>query len=191
MVALSGLEVFLRRAPEVVRGQRIGLVTSAAAVDRDLRLSVDRLWEAAPPDAGGEGEGPGAWRLARLFGPEHGVRGDVPAGGEAPDGVDGPTGLPVSSLYGAQLKPTAAMLEDVDVLVVDLQDVGVRFYTYQVTLAGCLEAGAAHGRPVVVLDRPNPIGGVLVEGPSWWRGPCSSRATSPSSGVGGSPSATG
>ncbi|MGH2353958.1 MAG: exo-beta-N-acetylmuramidase NamZ family protein [Chloroflexota bacterium] len=155
MTAIAGLEVLLREPLEVVRGRRIGLVTNPAAVDREVRLSIDRLWEASG----------GAWHLTRLFGPEHGVRGDHVAGGVVPDSVDPMTGLPVSSLYGATRKPTAEMLADVDVLMVDLQDVGVRFYTYQVTAANCLEAGAEHGRPVVVLDRPNPIGGVAVEGP--------------------------
>ena len=158
MVAVSGLEVLLERPPDVVRGQRLGLVTNPAAVDRELRLSIDRLWNATK-------EGPEAWRLTRLFGPEHGVRGDVPAGGRVPDGEDPLTGLPVSSLYGSELRPTAAMLADVDVLVIDLQDVGARFYTYQSTVAGCLQSGAEQGRPVLLLDRPNPVGGLAVEGP--------------------------
>jgi uncharacterized protein YbbC (DUF1343 family) len=158
MVAVSALEVLLERPPDVVRGQRLGLVTNPAAVDRELRLSIDRLWNATKAD-------PEAWRLTRLFAPEHGVRGDVLAGGRVPDGEDPLTGLPVSSLYGPELRPTAAMLADVDVLVIDLQDVGARFYTYQSTVAGCLQSGAEHGRPVLVLDRPNPVGGLAVEGP--------------------------
>jgi uncharacterized protein YbbC (DUF1343 family) len=156
MSVTTGLEAFLHDPPDVVRGQRIGLVTHHAAVDRSLRLAIDRLWEGAAQ---------GGWRVTRLFGPEHGVRGDYAAGGAVPDSLDPLTGLPVSSLYGAQRKPTGAMLADVDVLVVDLQDVGARFYTYQVTAAGCVEAGAEHRRPVVILDRPNPIGGLAVEGP--------------------------
>jgi uncharacterized protein YbbC (DUF1343 family) len=163
MTAVPGLEDFLRHPPEVVRGQRIGLVTNPAAVGRDLRLSIDALWAAS---AGDRPAAPAAdWRLTRLFGPEHGVRGDYLAGGTVPDSVDALTGLPVTSLYGAQREPTAASLQDVDVLVIDLQDVGVRFYTYQVTAANCLQAGATHRRPVVILDRPNPIGGLEVEGP--------------------------
>ena len=155
MTVQPGLEVFLQNPPEVVRNRRIGLVTNPAAVDRQLGMAIDRLSAASGPN----------WTLTRLFGPEHGVRGDYVAGGLVPDSVDEITGLPVSSLYGPDKKPTAAMLRDVDVLVVDLQDVGVRFYTYQVTAANCLEAGAEHGRPVLILDRPNPIGGVAVEGP--------------------------
>lgn len=178
MAAITGLEVALERPPDVLRGRRIGLVTNPAAVDRGLRLAIDRLWEAgrhadgrgwqgrAARTAGTAGAaGGGLWRLTRLFGPEHGVRGDYVAGGAVPDSFDPPTGLPVSSLYGEHKRPTAQMLADVDVLVVDLQDAGVRFYTYAVTMAGCLEAGAAEGRPVVILDRPNPIGGLAVEGP--------------------------
>lgn len=162
MAAIPGLEVFLREPPSVVRGQRIGLVTHHAAVDGDLRLAVDRLGAAGAAGAAGE---MGGWRLTRLFGPEHGVRGDFAAGGPVPDSVDPITGLPVSSLYGERRRPTAETLEDVDVLLVDLQDAGVRFYTYNITAANCLQAGAEHGRPVVILDRPNPIGGLAVEGP--------------------------
>ena len=156
MPAISGLEAFLQQPPSAVQGRRIGLVANPAAIDRDLRLAIDRLWEAG---------GQGGWRLTRLFGPEHGVRGDYVAGGAIPDGTDPVTGLPVTSLYGPRRRPDAGSLADVDVLVVDLPDVGVRFFTYQVTAAHCLVAGAEHGRPVVILDRPNPIGGVAVEGP--------------------------
>lgn len=154
MPVRPGLEVFTADPPELVRDRRLGLVTTAAAVDRQFRIAIDLLAAPGVP-----------WKLTRIFGPEHGVRGDIAAGGTVPDTVDSITGLPVSSLYGDTYKPTAAMLADVDVLVIDLQDVGVRFYTYNVTVANCLEAAAQHGRPVVILDRPNPIGGVAVEGP--------------------------
>ncbi len=156
MPVITGLEHFCEQPPEIVRGQRLGLVTTAAAVDRDLRLSVDRILEAGARHG---------WRLTRLFAPEHGLRGDAPAGAPIEDTTDPITGLPVSSLYGPHRTPTATMLADVDVLVIDLVDVGARFYTYSVTMAECLVAGATHKRPVVVLDRPNPLGGVLVEGP--------------------------
>ncbi|HEU5317364.1 MAG TPA: DUF1343 domain-containing protein, partial [Chloroflexota bacterium] len=155
----TGADVFLRTPPDVVRGQRIGLVTNPGAVDRAVRQTMDVF-------AGASRRGPeGGWTLTRLFGPEHGLRGDYTAGGSVPDGVDSATGLPVSSLYGAHYAPTAEMLADVDVLVVDLPQVGVRFYTKTATTAKCLEAAAQHRRPIVVLDRPNPIGGVEVEGP--------------------------
>src|SRR5688500_13933603 len=156
----TGVERFLEQAPDVVRGQRLGLVTNPGAVDAAVRSTLDLLTRPGQRDPA-----QGNWRVTRLFGPEHGLRGDYPAGGPVPDGVDPITGLPVSSLYGEHRKPTAAMLADVDVLVVDLPQVGVRFYTKNVTTANCLEAGAEHHRPVVVLDRPNPIAGVAVEGP--------------------------
>jgi uncharacterized protein YbbC (DUF1343 family) len=156
MVVTTGLEVLLGNPPDVVRGQRIGLLTNPAAVDGELRLALDRL---AAESLGGQAAGEagrantGRWRVVRLFGPEHGVRGDYVAGGPVPDTVDPITGLPVSSLYGAERAPTAAMLADVDVVVVDLPDAGVRFYT-AIYLRHCLIAGATHGRRQV-LDRPN------------------------------------
>ena len=102
MTAVSGLEDFLRHPPDVVRGQRIGLVTNPAAVDRDLLLSIDALWAAGAADRSPAAAAPAAaWRLTRLFGPEHGVRGDYLAGGTVADGVDALTGLPETSLYGA------------------------------------------------------------------------------------------
>ncbi len=153
-----GVEAFLQNPPEIVRGQRLGLVTTAAAVDRDLRTTLQLMAEASR-------SGAHPWRLTRLFAPEHGLYGDYPAGEPVPDTVDPLTGLPVSSLYGPHRTPTATMLADVDVLVIDLPQVGVRFATKNVTMAECLVAGATHKRPVVVLDRPNPLGGVLVEGP--------------------------
>jgi uncharacterized protein YbbC (DUF1343 family) len=158
-----GVDLFLERPPDVVRGQRIGLVTNPGAVDREVRSTLDRLTTSGEPgeNRGGQGD----WRVTRLFGPEHGLRGVYPAGGQVPDSVDPFTGLPVSSHYAQHRQPTTEMLADVDVLVVDLPQVGVRFYTKNTTTANCIEAAAAHGRPIVVLDRPNPIGGVAVEGP--------------------------
>lgn len=156
MTVISGLECLLREPPSVVRDRRLGLVCNPGSIDRRLRLAVDLL---AAEDH------PGGWRLTHLFAPEHGLRGEYPAGVPVPDSADPITGLPVSSLYGARYTPSAETLGDVDVLVVDLMQVGVRFYTRQVITANCLAAGAEHGRPVVVLDRPNPIAGVTVEGP--------------------------
>lgn len=126
MGALTGLEVFLSHPPDVVRGQRLGVLCNPASVDRDLRLAVDLL--------AAEGRR-GAWRLTRLFGAEHGLRGELAAGAHVPDSVDPITGLPVSSLHGARHAPTAEALADVDVLVVDMMQVGVRFYTRQVITA--------------------------------------------------------
>ena len=106
-----------------------------------------------------------AFRLVALFGPEHGVRGDVQAGDKVASSRDPATGVPVHSLYGEHREPTPAMLDGVDVLVFDIQDVGTRFYTYPYTLAGVMRAAKRAGIPVVVTDRPDPIGGMLVEGP--------------------------
>ncbi|HET7767608.1 MAG TPA: DUF1343 domain-containing protein [Chloroflexota bacterium] len=134
-------------------------MTNPGAVDSRVRQTIDLFADASAA-------GPaGGWRLARLFGPEHGLRGDYPAGAKVPDTIDPFTGVPISSLYGDHRIPTRESLEDVDVLVVDLPQVGVRFYTKTSTMANCLIAAAEHGRPIVVLDRPNPIGGVEVEGP--------------------------
>lgn len=150
----TGLDVLLRERLSLLRGRRVGVLCHPASVDRRLRHVVDAL----------RAEGAG---IHRLFGPEHGIR------GEAQDmiGVDSArdfrTGIPVVSLYGERfesLSPTPESLDDLDVLVVDLQDVGSRYYTFIWTMALCLQAAAAAGVAVVVLDRPNPIGGRDVEG---------------------------
>jgi uncharacterized protein YbbC (DUF1343 family) len=149
----TGLDVFLDNPPEIVRGKRVGLITNPSGVDEHLRSTADLL--AADRDI----------RLVALFGPEHGVRGDQGAGSAVKNSVDPKTGLPVYSLYGATRKPTPAMLRGIDVLVFDIQDVGARFYTYMSTLAVSMQAAAAEGIPVVVLDRPDPLSGELVAGP--------------------------
>ncbi|HEY6106328.1 MAG TPA: DUF1343 domain-containing protein [Anaeromyxobacteraceae bacterium] len=139
-----------------LRGRRVGLVCNPTAVDRRLRHAADLLHAA-----------PGV-RLLRLFGPEHGVRGDAQYLAAVPDERDRRTGLPVHSLYGPtreSLRPTAAQLAGLDALVFDVQDVGTRFYTYQATMLLCMEPAAEAGLKFVVLDRPNPLGGLLVEGP--------------------------
>jgi uncharacterized protein YbbC (DUF1343 family) len=105
------------------------------------------------------------FKLAALFGPEHGVRGDAQAGAAVADRMDARTGLPAYSLYGTTRKPTPAMLAGLDVLVFDIQDIGVRFYTYPWTLALVMQAAREAGMGVIVADRPNPIGGIRVEGP--------------------------
>ncbi|MBD9467840.1 DUF1343 domain-containing protein [Pseudoxanthomonas sp. PXM01] len=148
-----GIEVLLEQRLDLLRGKRVGLVTNATGVDAQLRSSVDRL------------AGQSDFKLVALFGPEHGVRGDVQAGDKVASTRDAVTGLPVHSLYGEHREPTPAMLEGIDVLVFDIQDVGTRFYTYPYTLAGVMHAAKRAGIPVVVADRPDPMGGVLVEGP--------------------------
>jgi uncharacterized protein YbbC (DUF1343 family) len=135
-----------------LRGRRVGLLAHAVSVTADGRHAIDVL------------RGTGV-DVVRLFGPEHGLRGTAAAGEEVEGGVDAASGLPVVSLYGARTKPSAEDLRGLDVLAVDLQDAGVRFYTYASTMLLCLEAAAEAGLEVVVLDRPNPLGGERVEGP--------------------------
>lgn len=148
----SGLAVLLRDGDPLVTGRRIGLLTHPAAVDAELRSAVDRM--AADP----------RWQLVALFGPEHGIRGDAQAGEPVAGTADPATGLPVHSLYGAMKVPTPAMLAGLDTIVVDLQDAGVRYFTYPATVLGVIEAAASAGVAVLILDRPAPLGGALVEG---------------------------
>jgi uncharacterized protein YbbC (DUF1343 family) len=146
-------------ASPALDGARVGLVCNPATVDRRLRHVADRL--AAHPAA----------RLAALFGPQHGFRSDVQDNMvETLHARDELRRVPVYSLYSDVRAPTAEMLRDLDVLVIDLQDVGVRIYTYIYTMANCLKAARAHGLRVIVCDRPNPIGGLQVEGPVLVRG---------------------
>ena len=147
-----GIEVLRERGFEGLVGKRVGLVTNPSGVDSRLRSTIDILYNA-----------PGV-ELVALYGPEHGVRGDVYAGGKISDTVDKETGLPVYSLYGATRKPTREMLQGVDVMVYDIQDVGVRSYTFISTLGLVMEACAAENIEVMVLDRPNPLGGNKIEG---------------------------
>ena len=151
-VVKTGIEVLRDRNFEILKGKRVGLVTNPSGVDRFLNSTVDILFNA--PDV----------ELVALYGPEHGVRGDVYAGGHVTDTKDEATGLPVYSIYGATRKPTPQMLEDIDVMVYDIQDVGVRSYTFISTLGLVMEACGEKGIEVVVLDRPNPLGGNKIEG---------------------------
>ena len=139
---------------KLIEGRRIGLVSNPASIDSRIRHSADRLIETGA-------------RLTTLFGPQHGFRSDLQENMiESPHASDARRRLPVYSLYSETREPTAEMLKDVDVLVVDLQDVGTRIYTYIYTMANCLRAARKHGRDIIVCDRPNPIGGEQVEGPA-------------------------
>jgi len=149
----SGLEVLLADG-SLLAGKRIGLVTNPTGVDGRLRSAVDLL------------RSNGRMQLVALFAPEHGIRGEAQAGAPIADTVDQRSGLPVHSLYGATRKPTPAALAELDAIVFDIQDVGARFATYISTLALVLEAAADVGTLAVVLDRPNPLNGVDVEGGS-------------------------
>jgi uncharacterized protein YbbC (DUF1343 family) len=135
-----------------LRGRRVGLLGHGVSVTADGRHAIDVL------------RGCGV-KVVRLFGPEHGLRGRAAAGEKVTSGVDAESGLPVVSLYGERTRPAAEDLRGLDALVVDLQDAGVRFCTYASTMLLCLEAAAEAGLEVVVLDRPNPLGGERVEGP--------------------------
>ncbi len=148
---LTGLDVLVRDQFAALKGRKVGLVTNHTGIDRQGRAAIDLLHQA-----------PGV-QLLTLFSPEHGIRGALDA--QVPDGKDDKTGLPIYSLYGKRRKPDAASLKGLDTLVFDIQDAGCRFYTYISTLGLVLEASAEHKLKVVVLDRPNPLGGVAVEGP--------------------------
>ena len=148
----TGIEVLRDRGFEGLAGKRVGLVTNPSGVDSQLRSTIDILFNA--PEV----------NLVALYGPEHGVRGDVYAGGKISDSIDEVTGLPVYSLYGTTRKPTQEMLKGIDVMVYDIQDVGVRSYTFISTLGLVMEACAPLGIEVMVLDRPNPLGGNKIEG---------------------------
>ncbi len=150
---IPGIEVFLADVPDALRGKRVGLITNNTGIDRSGRSDIDLI--AASDDL----------TLVALLAPEHGIRGTAEAGVTVGDGVDAKTGLPVYSLYAAQgHSPTPDMLKNVDVLVYDLQEVGGRTWTYVSTMALSMQAAARKGIPFVVLDRPNPIGGEIVEG---------------------------
>ncbi|MGN0190920.1 MAG: exo-beta-N-acetylmuramidase NamZ domain-containing protein [Candidatus Cryptobacteroides sp.] len=149
----TGLEVLRDRDFDILQGRRVGLVTNPSGVDRELRSTVDIFYDSPQVN------------LVALYAPEHGVRGDKYAGAMVGDETDPRTGLPVYSLHGATRKPTPEMLRGVDVVVYDIQDVGVRSYTFISTLGLVMEACSEQGVEVVVLDRPNPLGGNKVEGP--------------------------
>ncbi|RSD25032.1 DUF1343 domain-containing protein [Mesobacillus subterraneus] len=148
-----GAEALLEQHKDLIEGKRVGLITNPTGVDRDLNSVVDLLFN--DPDV----------ELTALYGPEHGVRGSAQAGAYVEYYIDEKTNLPVYSLYGQTKKPTPEMLENVDVLLFDIQDVGTRFYTYIYTMAYAMEAAKENEIPFIVLDRPNPLGGHKVEGP--------------------------
>lgn len=151
-VVKPGVDVLIEQAFAPLAGKRVGLITNPTGITSDLRSTIDVL------------HGASQVKLVRLFGPEHGVRGEVPAGEHVTHFNDAVTGLPVQSLYGRTRKPTPEMFDGLDVVVFDIQDIGSRSYTYISTLALAMEAAAEQGVEFVVLDRPNPLGGVRIEG---------------------------
>lgn len=151
-IVRTGIEVLEGRGFEGLVGKNVGLVTNPSGVDRNLRSTIDILHEA-----------PGV-NLKALFAPEHGVRGDAYAGSHVEDFKDPKTGIPVYSVYGANRKPSKKMLQGLDIVVYDIQDVGSRSYTFISTLGLVMRACAENDIEVMVLDRPNPLGGNKVEG---------------------------
>ena len=147
-----GVEVLRDNGFKQLAGKRVGLITNPTGIDNNLKSTVDILHEAANVE------------LVALFGPEHGVRGDVHAGDEVGNSVDPATGVKVYSIYGKTKKPTPEMLEGIDALVYDIQDIGCRSFTFVSTLGLALEACAENDIELVVLDRPNPLGGEKIEG---------------------------
>lgn len=148
-----GVERLLNEEIDLLRGQRVGLVCNQASVDHGFRHAADLFHQS--PDI----------KLTTLFGPQHGIRGDVQDNMiETGHAVDRQTGLPIYSLYSETREPTEEMLRDVDTIVFDLQDVGTRIYTFVYTLANCMRAAKKLGKKVIVCDRPNPIGGTKVAG---------------------------
>ena len=148
----TGIEVLRDNGFKSLQGKRVGLITNPTGVDAQLIPTIDILNEA-----------PGV-KLVALYGPEHGVRGDIHAGDHVETAIDKATGVPVYSLYGKTRKPTAEMLKDVDILVYDIQDIGCRSYTYISTMGLAMEAAAEHNIEFMVLDRPNPVSGTKIEG---------------------------
>ena len=151
-VVKPGIEVLKDSNFKILEGKRVGLITNPTGFDNSLKSTIDILHEA--PNV----------NLVALFGPEHGVRGDVHAGDKIADMSDPKTGIPVLSLYGSTRKPTPGMLAGIDVLVYDIQDIGSRSFTYISTMGLAMEAAAENNIKFVVLDRPNPLGGNKIEG---------------------------
>jgi uncharacterized protein YbbC (DUF1343 family) len=159
-----GIETLVNERPELIAGKRVGLITNPTGVASDLRSDVDLI--ASVPDA----------KLVALFAGEHGVWGAEDAGKKLEGSVDPHTRVPVYSLYGSTLRPRAEWLRDIDVLLFDIQNSGSSLYTYKFTMSFAMEAAARAGIPFLVLDRPNPAGGAMVEGPMMrandiWRHP--------------------
>ena len=152
-IVKTGLEVFLSAPPSSVTDRRLGLLCNPASVDRRLVHARLRIDQALPG------------QLKALYAPQHGFYAEKQDNMiESADRSDPSTGLPVFSLYGDTRVPTLAMMAPIDILLVDLQDVGTRVYTFIYTLSHCMEAARQYGKKIIVLDRPNPIGGLQVEG---------------------------
>lgn len=148
-----GIELLREQNFEILIGKRVGLVTNPTGVSSKLKSTIDIIDEAENVN------------LVALFGPEHGVRGNFSAGDHVTDQRDSKTGLPVYSLYGKRKKPLEEIMNSIDVFVYDIQDIGSRSYTYISTMGKIMEQAAEFDKEVIILDRPNPLGGIRVEGP--------------------------
>ncbi len=146
-----GNEVLFERYLHLIEGKRVGLVTNPTGVNSKGEKTIDLLYERA--------------NLVALYGPEHGVDGKAAAGAYVESYIDPILNIPVYSLYGATRRPTATMLQGIDVILFDIQDIGARSYTYISTMYYVMEAAKEHNIPVIILDRPNPVGGEICEGP--------------------------
>ena len=152
MAVRLGIDTLMDGRQDLLRGRRVGVVSNYAMADSALEPVIDVLTRCP------------AWRVEKLFGPEHGVTNSAREGEHVVSGRDGHTGLPVYSLYGENRRPTVDMVSDLDALVIDLLDIGCRYYTNMNTVANCMEVCADAGISCVVLDRPNPLGGAAREG---------------------------
>ncbi len=151
-IVRTGIDVMRADGFKLLQGKRVGLITNPTGVTGDLQSTADVLYAAKDV------------KLVALYGPEHGIRGDIFAGDHVEDSKDAKTGLPVYSLYGKTRKATPEMLKGVDVLVYDVQDIGCRSYTFISSMALAMETAAENKVSVVVLDRPDPLGGQRIEG---------------------------
>ena len=150
----TGLDIFEKNWPRKLKGSRVGLVVHPASVNKKLEHAADCFFKS------------GKFELAALFGPQHGIRGETQDNMIEWKGFrDKKTGLPVYSLYSSTRKPETSMMKDIDVIAIDMQDIGSRYYTFIWTMELCMQAGMETGKSVVVLDRPNPLGGTITEGP--------------------------
>lgn len=150
---LTGADVLLSEKLELIKNKKLGIITNHTALLSTGAHLVDTLF------------GRDDINIISLFGPEHGIRGDAPDGHSIKDGIDSKTGLNVYSLYGKTRKPSQEMLKNIDVLIFDIQDIGARFYTFISTMFFAIEAAAENNIPIIILDRPNPINGIDVQGP--------------------------
>lgn len=146
-----GLEVLIGEQLDLVKGKRVGLITNHSAVTSDTTHILDALLAAGV-------------NVTALFAPEHGIRGDIADGDAVHSGKDSRTGITEFSIYGGEARPTPEMLDEVDVLIDDLQDIGGRYYTFTYTMSRCMKAASERGKQFIVLDRPNPVNGVTVDG---------------------------